>query len=72
MSEEQDVELTPEENDRFWEWLNAWEPGSILTCKSPMERIREMLRLMPDEPEPGRNDPCWCGSGKKYKKCCLE
>ena len=18
-----------------------------------------------------RNDPCWCGSGKKYKKCCL-
>ena len=22
-----------------------------------------------DETEPGRNDPCWCGSGKKYKKC---
>ncbi|WP_018335570.1 SEC-C domain-containing protein [Actinomycetospora chiangmaiensis] len=20
---------------------------------------------------PGRNDPCWCGSGAKYKKCCL-
>src|SRR5207249_234995 len=20
----------------------------------------------------GRNDPCPCGSGKKYKKCCLE
>jgi hypothetical protein len=20
---------------------------------------------------PGRNDPCYCGSGKKYKKCCL-
>ena len=19
----------------------------------------------------GRNDPCACGSGKKYKKCCL-
>jgi tetratricopeptide (TPR) repeat protein len=19
---------------------------------------------------PGRNDPCWCGSGSKYKKCC--
>jgi uncharacterized protein YecA (UPF0149 family) len=18
----------------------------------------------------GRNDPCYCGSGKKYKKCC--
>ena len=20
---------------------------------------------------PGRNDPCWCGSGRKYKKCHL-
>ena len=20
---------------------------------------------------PGRNDPCWCGSRTKYKKCCL-
>jgi uncharacterized protein YecA (UPF0149 family) len=19
----------------------------------------------------GRNDPCPCGSGKKYKKCCM-
>ena len=31
----------------------------------------------PDEPvvaspKPGRNDPCWCGSGKKYKKCHLD
>jgi hypothetical protein len=23
------------------------------------------------EPKVGRNDPCPCGSGKKYKKCCL-
>jgi SEC-C motif domain protein len=22
-------------------------------------------------PKPGRNDPCPCGSGKKYKHCCL-
>ncbi|HET9094322.1 MAG TPA: preprotein translocase subunit SecA [Solirubrobacteraceae bacterium] len=22
-----------------------------------------------DANEPGRNDPCWCGSGKKYKRC---
>lgn len=21
---------------------------------------------------PGRNDPCHCGSGRKYKNCCLE
>lgn len=24
-----------------------------------------------DEPKVGRNDPCPCGSGKKFKKCCL-
>ena len=23
-------------------------------------------------PKTGRNDPCPCGSGKKYKKCCLK
>ena len=23
-----------------------------------------------EEPKVGRNDPCPCGSGKKYKKCC--
>ncbi len=22
-------------------------------------------------PEPGRNEPCLCGSGEKYKRCCL-
>jgi hypothetical protein len=21
---------------------------------------------------PGRNEPCYCGSGRKYKHCCLE
>jgi len=23
------------------------------------------------EKKPGRNEPCHCGSGKKYKKCCI-
>lgn len=22
--------------------------------------------------EPERNDPCYCGSGRKYKNCCLD
>lgn len=33
------------------------EPGSSLT--------------LPKKPKIGRNDPCPCGSGKKFKKCCL-
>ncbi len=31
------------------------------------EKITPVRR---DEPKVGRNDPCPCGSGKKYKKCC--
>jgi uncharacterized protein YecA (UPF0149 family) len=26
---------------------------------------------MRTSPKIGRNEPCPCGSGKKYKKCCL-
>ena len=28
--------------------------------------------LIRDDVKVGRNDPCACGSGKKYKKCCLK
>ena len=44
------------------------------------EGVDEVASEMPDtrptrtyvaESEPGRNDPCPCGSGKKYKKCCM-
>lgn len=28
--------------------------------------------IVQDSPKTGRNDPCPCGSGKKYKKCCLK
>jgi preprotein translocase subunit SecA len=30
---------------------------------APVTQVRR------DEPKIGRNDPCWCGSGKKFKKC---
>ena len=30
---------------------------------APVTQVRR------DEPKIGRNDPCYCGSGKKYKKC---
>ncbi len=28
-------------------------------------------QIIRTEPKVGRNDPCPCGSGKKYKKCCM-
>ena len=32
---------------------------------------KHLSHLLPQEkpPAPGRNDPCYCGSGKKYKRC---
>jgi uncharacterized protein len=35
------------------------------------ERAGSHAPLRREEPKVGRNDPCPCGSGKKYKKCCL-
>lgn len=32
---------------------------------------KERLKLPPGQKMPGRNEPCICGSGKKFKKCCL-
>ena len=35
--------------------------------------VKEDVRIYFKEPKPitaGRNEPCPCGSGKKYKKCC--
>lgn len=40
----------------------------------PWSRERPMQQEMPyvrETPKVGRNDPCPCGSGKKYKKCCM-
>ncbi|MEI6219223.1 MAG: SEC-C metal-binding domain-containing protein, partial [bacterium] len=34
------------------------------------EVLRALEPVRRDAPKVGRNDPCPCGSGKKYKKCC--
>jgi len=31
---------------------------------------QKVKQIVLDKPKVGRNDPCPCGSGKKYKKCC--
>lgn len=44
-------------------------PAQMLAGASgPMPGKVETFRR--EEPRVGRNDPCPCGSGKKYKKCC--
>ncbi len=43
-------------------------------AKANQKKIREQeygtIKPIVKGKEPGRNDPCPCGSGKKYKKCC--
>ncbi len=36
---------------------------------APQQQLSRPVRPLAVEEEPGRNDPCPCGSGKKYKKC---
>ena len=31
---------------------------------------QKVKQIKLEQPKVGRNDPCPCGSGKKYKKCC--
>ncbi|MDB5313584.1 MAG: motif protein [Gemmataceae bacterium] len=41
---------------------------------TPLEPLPPLIPQVPvhrTEPKVGRNDPCPCGSGKKFKKCCL-
>ena len=45
------------------------------TARRPQQLIYQRPELTTPTPvvggeKPGRNDPCPCGSGKKYKKCC--
>jgi len=53
----------------------AEEQAAAEDVETPMtEAAEEMLdtpRTYHAEKEPGRNDPCPCGSGKKYKYCCM-
>lgn len=52
--------------------LKAWE--GIFSEEKIMQIIKDFKRskIVHKEKEPGRNDPCPCGSGKKYKKCCRD
>lgn len=36
------------------------------------EELGVVSTIRRDTPRIGRNDPCHCGSGRKYKKCCLQ
>ncbi len=60
MQEYTDIALSAEDADNFWRWLH--DSGEL-------RALNAWLASAPEEPSQGRNDPCFCGSGKKYKRC---
>ena len=70
-----DAQMSDEMQELQEEWLQT--PRDSLKGKKPVEML-EGGRLFPgkletfrrEAPKVGRNDPCPCGSGKKFKKCC--
>jgi len=68
------IEITKKEGDAE-KWMNA-VPDAVVSIHAYWLEHRTNpaagLTSMPvrREQKVGRNDPCPCGSGKKYKKCC--
>jgi len=53
----------------------AQQQTELLARRAPMDASEPMdyrppVPIVEHSPKIGRNDPCPCGSGKKYKKCC--
>ena len=59
----------------FWQNFNGWVFSNIFKLKSQMNADSHPRRSAQIDPrisastKVGRNDPCPCGSGKKYKRC---
>ena len=45
-------------------------PASMLPPRGLTQPPAQPPQRSSNQPKPGRNDPCPCGSGVKYKKCC--
>ena len=68
-------DLYDEFDDEF-DWLTdddevmeADDDSALGPPPAPAPRLRRRLPAYRTGPTPGRDDPCWCGSGKPYKHC---
>ena len=48
-------------------FVNKDEIEALVGGGAPAVASRPLVKG--DHDQVGRNDPCWCGSGKKYKRC---
>ncbi|MBI4649679.1 MAG: SEC-C domain-containing protein [Bacteroidia bacterium] len=54
-----------------WQVIVGIEPDKTEDI-SDVERLLNPPKPVMNTVTTGRNDPCPCGSGKKYKHCCLK
>ncbi len=55
------------------EWLYTlpqWDTLINPDRRKELYKLEKSSKTVVKPPKVGRNDPCPCGSGKKYKKCC--
>lgn len=50
--------------------LNEWDNILTKEKRKEIKAAYNRSKIVVNENKIGRNDPCPCGSGKKYKKCC--
>ena len=68
-TEERVKELESVFEENGWEYTIAVEPDKPEDI-TDLEILLNPLKTKIAEKKVGRNEPCPCGSGKKYKKCC--
>lgn len=67
------IEDAIEELSRWYCYSDAYFEKQKALKANPDPRVIPMANFMRNLALPaGRNDPCPCGSGKKFKKCCLQ
>lgn len=60
-------------HDAKAEWLYGMDEWNNIFDEEKRKQIKKdynRSKIVINENKIGRNDPCPCGSGKKYKKCC--
>lgn len=63
------VALTVDEIER-WAGEHGWSPAWPVTHDQVAAEVEHDDPARGRSWPPGRNDPCWCGSETKYKRCC--
>ncbi len=82
MDENSSVKLDFDLEKLYWNMLDAkaewlynlpqWEALLADEQRSSIKKEYNKTKTVIKDKKIGRNDPCTCGSGKKYKQCCMK